>query len=262
MAQINFNEINQTNKANTSNNPGYFSLKNDKDEAVVRILADSVADFDIVTVHEANVNGKTRYVNCVRGPMDPSEACPFCEAGEKLKQVFFIHLIHYTTDENNKIVPVAKVWQRSTYYANIIRDLIMEYGPLSDVILKIRRNGVAGSKDTNYTILPANPAIYKAENYPKVDLFGDYKVIGKMVLNKSKNEMAYYIDNGEFPSVNVQATPKEEAIDTNEEINTSYKGVGYDKVPANETTVGYNRNVTNNVPWNQPNAVAQPRRSY
>ena len=245
MAQINFNELNQTNKANTSNNPGYFSLKNDKDEAVVRILADSVADFDIVTVHEANVNGKTRYVNCVRGPMDPSDACPFCEAGEKLKQVFFIHLIHYTTDENNNIVPVAKVWQRSTYYANIIRDLIMEYGPLSDVILKIRRNGAAGSKDTNYTILPANPAIYKAENYPKVDLFGDYKVIGKMVLSKSKNEMAYYIDNGEFPSVNVQATPKDEVINT-AESDTKY----------------VSRTSSNNVPWNQPNAVAQPRRIY
>lgn len=256
MAQINFNELNNNTKS-TKTGPGYFSLKNDKDEAIVRILANSVDDFDIVTCHDVVVDGRNRLVNCVKGPYDASEKCPFCEAGENLRQVFFIHLIQYESDDKGNIIPVAKVWQRSTYYATIIRDLISEYGPLSEIVLKIRRNGVAGSKDTNYTIIPANPAIYKNENYPFVDLFGDYKVVGRMVMNKSVNDMRFYIDNGYFPDVNAQATPKSEndAVNNknNETIDTSYNAYeSYQKVEARPRTV-------DQVPWGS-NTVTPPRR--
>ena len=200
MAKINFEQINSGNDGSNFQ-VGFFSLKNDGDEAVVRIMHDSTDSFDLVTTHPIQIGNKYRRVNCIRDPRDPMDNCPLCKSGAKVQQRFYIHLIQYVKDEQGNIIPQAKIWERSASYAVTIKNLIDEYGPLSDCIFKIRRNGEAGSMNTTYSILFGNPQVYRPEFYPKDgSLFDGYSVVGSAVMDKNFDEIAEFIATGEFPA--------------------------------------------------------------
>ncbi len=193
MGQIDFNSFKQRttqNNSNTASNSnrgpriGYFTLKQDKDQAIVRFMIDSPDDFDIVAGHRMSINGFQRLVNCVRDVHDPVENCPLCAAGKKLEYRVYIHLIEYTRDEEGKIVATPKVWERSTAYINTLTNLLNEYGPLSDNVFKITRNGAAGATGTTYDITYCKPDVYKPELYVKNEsLFNGYKAVGNAVLD-------------------------------------------------------------------------------
>ena len=205
MAQITFDQINVGN--DNQSNVGFFNLKNDGDEAIVRIMHDSTASFDLVTTHPIKLGDKYRRVSCIRDPREPLENCPMCKSGSKVQQRMYIHLIQYTKDDQGKIIPEAKIWERSASYAVTIKNLIDEYGPLSDCIFKVRRNGKAGSMDTTYAILYGNPQVYRNEMYPKDEsLFEGFSVIGTMVLDKNFEELSEFLATGAFPQVNNTAT--------------------------------------------------------
>lgn len=200
MAKINFDQISSNDNSGTFS-VGFFSLKNDGDEAVVRIMHDDTSSFDLVTTHPIQVGNKYRRVNCIRDPHDPMDNCPLCKSGAKIQQRFYIHLIQYVKDENGNVVPQAKIWERSASYAVTIKNLIDEYGPLSDCIFKIRRSGEAGSMNTTYSIMFGNPQVYRPEFYPKDEsLFKDYSVVGSAVMDKTFEELAEFIATGEFPA--------------------------------------------------------------
>lgn len=201
MGKVNFNEVQQQAANREGGNLArFFSLKNDGDEAIVRILHDSVDDFDLYAVHDVFVGQKRRKVNCLRDPQDPVEKCPLCEGGEKLYYRMYIHMIQYIRNDSGQIVAQPVVWERSASYANTLKNLIDEYGPLTDCIFKIKRSGAAGSKETSYSIMFGNPSIYKSEIYSKENLFeGSFKVLGPIVLNKTAEELVYFMDNGAFP---------------------------------------------------------------
>ena len=201
MGQIDFNTFKQslnTNRStqNTDNTTrrnyiGYFSLKNDKDQAVVRIMVDSPEQLQIVAIHRVTVGGRLRAVNCMRSPSDPVDTCPFCAADKRLEYRVYIPVIEYTRDDQGKIVPRARMWERSALYADTITNLINNYGPLSDNIFKIVRNGEAGSKNTTYDIVYGLPSVYKPEFYPKDELlFEGYNVIGNAVIDATPEETA------------------------------------------------------------------------
>ena len=78
MAQVKFEDINDVSSQVSPNSIGYFGLKNDGDEAVVRFMHDDVSTFEILTVHDIVINGKHRKINCIRDPHDPLEKCPLC----------------------------------------------------------------------------------------------------------------------------------------------------------------------------------------
>lgn len=243
MAQIRFEDIQDVGQNNSNQNfsVGFFSLKNDGDEAIVRIMHDSTDSFDIVSTHAINVGGKYRRVNCCRTPREPVESCPLCASGNPSQQRFYIHLIQYTRNENGQVVPEAKVWERSLAYANTIKNLIVEYGPLSNLIFKIKRSGAAGSMDTKYTIMYANPQMYPENIYPPVpNAFDGYTAIGNVVMDKTVKDIIYFVTNGSFPEVQNDA-PKQNAPVVNQSagnfipqyppvnpMNTAY-------VPANPT---------------------------
>lgn len=202
MAQIKFEDIQDVGVSNGPvNQVGFFSLKNDGDEAIVRIMHDSTDSFDIVSTHAIQVNGKYRRVNCCRTPREPVESCPLCASGNPSQQRFYIHLIQYTRNENGQVVAEPKVWERSLAYATTIKNLIVEYGPLSNLIFKIKRSGAAGSMDTKYTIMYANPQMYPENIYPPVPgAFDGYKAIGNVVMDKSIQDIIYFVTNGNFPA--------------------------------------------------------------
>ena len=134
-------QMNQNNQSNFNQNEGtsqvrFFSLKNDKDQAIVRFMVDSEEDVEIVAGHRYNYNGRQRLINCLRGPKEGSEKCPLCESGEKVVYRAFIKLLEYTRDDSGNIVAIPKVWERPASYMNTIINLLNEYGPLSDSVFK------------------------------------------------------------------------------------------------------------------------------
>lgn len=202
-AMANAPENNNTN----SNGVSFFSLADDGDEAIVRIMHDSTADFDILTTHNIKLNDKFRKVSCIRDPHDPVDNCPLCSSGAPIQQRFFIHMIQYS-NVDGQITAKPVVWERSAgEYGTKLKTLLEEYGPLSDSVFKIRRNGKKGDMSTTYEIMYGNPNIYRADLYvKKPELFDNYNALGTVVLDKSYDEISQFVATGTFPEVAKQVT--------------------------------------------------------
>lgn len=187
-----YNKMKEQRDAMSNQGPrvGYFSLKNHGDEALVRIMHDSTDSFDMLVVHQHQVNGKWRNINCLRAPSDPIANCPFCAAEKPLKSKIYIHLIEYTKDENGTVVGTPKLWERPASYVDTLKNLLDNYGPLSEHLFKIKRNGVAGDMQTSYNIMYAPPTMFPNEVYKKDSkAFENVKALGTAVLNRTAKQM-------------------------------------------------------------------------
>lgn len=207
MARVSFESA----SADASNNDsfvkskfGYFSLKNDNDIAITRIMHDSVDDFDLQRVHKIKVenNGKTFYnaVSCLRDPnVDSVESCPFCKADIKAQTDIFVHMLNYKTNQQTgETVAEPVVWERPFSFAKTLKSKIDDYGALSSQIAKITRHGVSGDTNTTYDV-----NILSESRYPQcvaTDAFNGYNALGDKVLNKTFEEMQTYLTTHKFPS--------------------------------------------------------------
>ena len=241
MAQINYETSQQIGAENASNStlPKFFSLRTDGDEAIVRIMHDNTASFEIMTLHEIQTgNGKFRKVNCIRDPREPLENCPLCNSGSKIKQAIFIHMIQYVKNDQGMIIPQAVVWERSISYAEKLKGYIDNYGPLSDIICKIVRHGVAGDRQTTYDIIPnLNKQIYPDTQYPKIEnAFDNYKALGTVVLDKDYQDLDSFIRTGQFPVKDTQNTPQAQPMQQIPPVSyqqpSNYQFPAYDANPA------------------------------
>lgn len=221
MAYVDFNALNaeNTNKSNMKNDSssvGFFKLANDKDEAIVRFMHDDVQSFEILGTHSVQVNGKFRRINCIRTPMQPVDNCPICAKGEKIDYRFFIHLLQYVNNPDGSVSVEPKVWERSLSYATKLKEYLNNYGPLSDIVCKIVRHGVAGDMKTDYEIIPnLNKQIYRDDIFvKKTGYFDDFKALGRMVLNKTADEINHYLSTGDFPVVEKSETNNVESNNT------------------------------------------------
>lgn len=206
MAYVDYNTYVETEKTSgNSDGVGFFTLK-DGEEAIVRIMCDSINELDILTVHPITIGNSSfpnRQVNCLRDPREPLEQCPLCSAGNKVKQKVFIKMIKYDPVTGE---PSAVVWDRPAYkLVPTIKKYIDEYGPLSNIICKIARTG--SKYDTVYNIIPnINPSI----NCVRVDnAFENFNVLGRMVYDKNAQEMITFMQTGNFPQTNNSTTPNQ-----------------------------------------------------
>ena len=209
MAKIDFNNMQDDSAYSTSNNAGsdvgFFTLRNDNDEAIVRFMVKDVSDFEILTVHDIKIGDKYRKINCIRDFRDPVEACPLCASGTKINQRFFIKMIQYDKSADNAgntvVTPKAMVWERSTAYAKTLKSYLDNYGPLDDIICKIIRHGKAGDMQTTYEIVPnLNKNIYRDEIYVKDEnIFGDFNAFGTIVMDRTYDEIMQFQMTGQFP---------------------------------------------------------------
>lgn len=266
MAKISFDSIPAgSNAENNSDQIGFFSLKNDKEEAIVRIMEDSVEGFELLTTHPINVDGKFRTVSCIRTPQEPIDNCPLCKNNTKIQSKIFIKMIQYVTDSNGQITPKPVVWERSAFtWGNKLKNFMAEYGPLSENLFKIRRDGAKGSMETRFEVMYANPNMYREEMYPKMpDAFNNYSALGRVVLDKNYDEICSFIATGKFP-----AKPKVEptANTPTGETRVPYEAPSTHSVsntadsytPQNTTTPS-----TDTLPWNNNSqAPARPTRYY
>ena len=169
----------------------YFSLKNDKDIARVRFLYESVGDIEGFTVHRVKVGDRERYVNCIA---DEGE-CPFCQA--RLKKFMKLFVPIYNEDAGQ-----IQTWERGQKFYGKLSGLCSRYSNLVACTFDVERNGKAGDQQTSYEIYP----IGNADGTTLDDILEDCGLdslpnpLGTIVLNKSADDMEYYLRHEEFPS--------------------------------------------------------------
>lgn len=168
---------------------GYFSLKNDGDVARVRFLYNDADDVIGYAVHEVEIDGKKRYVNCNREYNEPIDNCPFCKAGRFQVAKLFIPV--YNVDDDK-----IQVWERGRKFFSKISGICSRYekNPIVSQIFEIERNGKAGDTQTTYEI-------YRTDDPADDTRLEDFEmpnILGGLVLDKSADEMEYYLSNGAF----------------------------------------------------------------
>ena len=169
---------------------GYFGLKNDKDVATVRFMYNSMDDVEGYAVHEVEIDGRKRWVNCLRDYNQPKDDCPFCKAGRFQTAKLFIPL--YNVDEDK-----CQVWERGKKFFSKISSICARYAtkdPLVSHTFEIERKGQSGDMQTTYEIYETGN-----DNTTLDDLPDRLDILGNVVLDKTADEMQYYLDNGEFP---------------------------------------------------------------
>lgn len=276
MARISFEAAleSENNRNSNPNSVEFFTLKNDGDEAIVRIMHDSTADFDIMSCHNVKVGDKYRKVNCIRDPREPIDNCPLCANNAPIQQRFFIHMIQYDKDAQGNVTPKGVVWERTAgEYGTKLKTLIESYGPLSDCIFKIKRNGKAGDMGTTYEIMYAPPTIYRPDLYPKVpEIFANYSACGTVVIDRPYEDIVQFVATGAFPekpqannttaqsaaSVAQQAPPVQYRTNLDAVIDDT------PNVPpaSNSGTAAPNNVPWNTAPTNAPGGMSRPTRYY
>lgn len=173
----------------------WFQLKNDGDVARVQFMLNSIDDIPIFSTHRVKIGDKERYVDCLRNPQDPIDACPFCAAGMPAKAVRFIVMFQH---DDNKV----KIWERGRQFISKLQGLINRYNPLEDKVFEIERHGKSGDTSTKYEIYPldgVDPVNMDEVEMPELE--------GSLILQKTAEEMEVYLDTGNFPNDDEGSAP-------------------------------------------------------
>ena len=182
----------------------FFTLKNDKDTARVRIMYRNMNDVEGLAVHEVEVDGKKRYVNCLREYNDPIDMCPLCKANYKIIAKLFVPLFNEETGE-------VMVWERGKKFFGKLSSLCGRYDNLVSHVFDIERNGKPKDTATTYEIYNVSE-----DNTTLEDLPEPVDVMNGIVMDKSAEDMEYYVRYGEFPEGG-QSASREEAPRRREE---------------------------------------------
>jgi len=166
---------------------GYFSLKNDKDVARVRFMYNGIDDVEGYAVHQVEIDGKKRYVNCLREYNEPKDKCPFCREGMFTTAKLFVPL--YNVDEDK-----VQVWERGKKFVAKISSICARYPNVVSHVFEIERNGKKGEQTTTYEIYEVDKDETTLEDLPEAA-----DPLGTIVLDKSADDMDFFLDNGYFP---------------------------------------------------------------
>ena len=175
-----------------SGGSSFFTLKDDLDVARVRFMYNSMEDVVGYAVHEVEVDGKKRYVNCLRSYNEPKSKCPFCAANEFQRAKLYIPL--YDIDEGE-----VKIWERGKNFFARMSALCARYSnantPLVAHTFDVERHGKKGDTGTTYEIYETGSDDTRLEDLPEVP-----EVLGSIILDKSAEDMEYYLDYESFPN--------------------------------------------------------------
>lgn len=166
---------------------GYFSLKNDKDVATVRFMYNSVDDIEGFACHQVEIDGKKRWVNCLREYNQPKDVCPFCKAGMFTSAKLFIPIYNVKEDR-------VQVWERGRKFIAKMSSICARYQNVVSHTFEIERNGQKGDTSTTYEIYEVGHDDTTLEDLPE-----KHDVLGTLVLDKSPDDMEFYLENGYFP---------------------------------------------------------------
>lgn len=195
MGRVNLNDVD-----NYKSNAGasFFNLENDKDVATVRLCHKDANDIEIIACHQIEVDGRRKKVSCLRSYNDPISLCPLCAAGYPLQLRYFVHMLQYEKSFDGFTgAKEKKVWERGRTFQKEILGLSGRYNPLWQTAFEIERQGKKGEQTTKYGIYPMN---YTTEELPIDDEdLENESVLGTIVMEKSAEELEYFVRNNEFP---------------------------------------------------------------
>lgn len=181
---------------------GFFSLKNDKDVAQVRFMYNSIDDVEGYAVHEVEIDGRKRYVNCLRSYNEPLDNCPFCR--EKRRQLVKLFVPLYNIDKDQ-----VQIWERGKKYFQTMSSLCARYPDLVSHVFEIERSGKPGDTQTSYREYEVKHDNTVLEDLPEVP-----NILGGVVLDKSYDEMEYFLKNNVFPTTDtIEERPRRERND-------------------------------------------------
>jgi hypothetical protein len=186
-----------------SGNSSFFSLKDDGDVARVRFMYNSMEDVVGYAVHEVEIDGKKRYVNCLRSYNEPKSKCPFCNANSFQRAKLYIPM--YDIDEEE-----VKIWERGKNFFAKMSALCARYSnastPLVAHTFDVERHGKKGDTSTTYEIYETGSDDTRLEDLPEIP-----DILGTIILDKSAEDMEYYLDYEEFPNNDGAPTRSEPA---------------------------------------------------
>lgn len=184
-------------KYKSTGNNEFFTLEDDGDTAVVRFLYQSHEELDWFVVHEVEIGGKKRWVQCTEEP-----DCPLCESLGRPSLKLFIQLIKKGKEDT------VMTWERGQRFVPQMMELFQEHGDLTQHIFEIERKGKKGDTNTKYFIHHIAESPVDPE-----DLLERQEFLGPdgFILQKSHEEMRKILQgNYQYPKVEnpVPRTPK------------------------------------------------------
>ncbi|MCQ2474144.1 MAG: hypothetical protein MJ098_08415 [Saccharofermentans sp.] len=167
---------------------GFFRLKG-RNTAHIRFLYSDITDVEGYAVHEIDLYGKKRYVDCLRGEHDTADKCPLCSVGNWAQVKYLVPVYDEDADE-------VLTWDRGKAFGRRLEKLFAKYateGPLCGtcftVTKEINHEGVP-----YYTFEPDyndGATLYELPEYRTT-------VYGNLVLVKTAEEMEEYLEYGDF----------------------------------------------------------------
>ena len=173
----------------------YFSLKDDGDTAKIHLLGDDMNDFPGYAVHRVPVGDGYRYVNCLREAGEPADVCPFCAEGKHEPEIskvwakLFIPLYNIEADE-------VQIWERGKTFFRELSQYCAHTPHMSEAVTEVTRSGKKGDTSTTYRLYQLN----EKDKFNIADVEDDIpEILGTIVLDKTAEDMEYYLDRGSFP---------------------------------------------------------------
>lgn len=170
---------------------GFFSIANDKEVKRVRFMYDTVDDIQGDSVHKIKIGEKDRYVNCLRSYKDPLDVCPFCREHMTPQARLFIPV--YNIDED-----AVQIWDRGkTMFQKLVSQCTRYSNKDTHIvnnIFEVERNGKPKDQKTTYELYQVDKDDTELSDLPELP-----KIIGGLVLDKTADDMEYFLEEGEFP---------------------------------------------------------------
>ena len=200
-----FNYQDSDNYGNSSSN--FFSLKDDGDIARVRFMYNDLNDVTGYAVHEIEVDGNKRYVNCLRNYNEPKSKCPCCANDYMQRAKLYVPLYNVDTKE-------VQLWERGKKFLGKLQSICTRYArqdsPLVNHVFEIERHGKKGDTQTTYEIYEVASDGTTLQDLPEV-----IEPLGNIILDKSYDELDSYVRTGSFATQQVPTR----RVDTSEEYS-------------------------------------------
>lgn len=250
------------------NKVGFFKLKNDGDEALIRINCASVSDLTFASVHTISAGGKWLKVAC-HDPLGTTPgSCALCAAqtagnsaiSKASKKVYIQMLAAYKKPNGEFEAAAPVIWERAANFSREIAQLLKDYGALQNIVLKVTRNGVAGDMKTTYSMAYI-PVFDKVELVPNdFSAFTNFNIARHSFYEKTDAEINTYFATGAFPEAprNDTQTAGTAAPTAPQNTNNVYEGYVAQPTatPANTHTAQQPQSVPQ-TPVNPAPAVSQ-----
>ena len=147
-------------KYKSTGNNEFFTLADDGDTAIVRFLYSDFDELDWFVVHEVEIGGKKRWVECTEEP-----GCPCCAKLGRPQLKIFLQMIQKGKEDT------VMTWERGQRFIPQIQELFEKHGDLTQHIFEIERKGAKGDSNTKYLIHHISQSAVDPENLLERQVF-------------------------------------------------------------------------------------------